>query len=67
MNSTEIIPTVLPVIIEVVPSKGKRGYSLKHNQKHGWKGIITDTWAWFKYKSDAVDSKIELTKFYNKT
>lgn len=64
-----MIQTVLPVIIEVVPSEGtkKRGYSLKHNQQHGWQGIITDTWAWFKYKSDAIDSKNELTKFYNKS
>ncbi len=66
METTKSIPTVLPVIIEVVPSKGKKGYSLKHNQQHGWKGIITDTWAWFKFKSDAIKSKDELTKLYNK-
>lgn len=62
----EKILTVLPVIIEVVPSTKKKGYSLKHNQKAGWQGIIGSVWAWYKYKSDAVKAKDELTKFYNK-
>ena len=58
--------TVLPVTIEVVPSTKKKGYSLKHNQKPGWKGIIGSVWAWYKYKEDAESAKKELTKFYNK-
>ncbi len=62
----ETIKTVLPVIIEVIPSKGKKGYSFKHNQKHGWKGIISDVWSWYKYKSDAVKQKNVLMKEYNK-
>ncbi|NJO63168.1 MAG: hypothetical protein HC836_34605 [Richelia sp. RM2_1_2] len=60
------IETKLPVVIQVVPSSKKKGYSLKHNQQIGWKGIISDTWAWYKFKSDAISAKNELETFYNK-
>ncbi len=63
----ETIKTTLPVIINVIPSKKKKGYSLEHNQLPGWKGIITNVWAWYKYKSDAMKAKDELVKFYNKS
>ena len=38
------------------------GYNLKHNQPKGFKGIIGNTWAWYRYKRDANDAVTELMK-----
>jgi hypothetical protein len=53
------------VIIKVVPSQNRKGYSLEHNQPVGFKGIIGKRWAWFKYKSEAEKSAEELMKNWN--
>lgn len=38
------------------------GYNLRHNQPAGFKGIIGNTWAWYKLKRDAVSRAAELLK-----
>ena len=53
------------IIITVVPSLDRRGYSLSHNQPEGFKGIIGTQWAWFKNRLDAVKSAEELMKTWN--
>jgi hypothetical protein len=53
------------VVITVVPSKDRVGYSLSHNQPLGFKGIVGRSWAWFKYKSEALKSAEELMKCWN--
>jgi hypothetical protein len=53
------------VIITVVRSKGRKGYSLRHNQSKGFKGIVDMEWGWYKYKSDAEAAAGELMKCWN--
>ena len=54
------------VTIEVIKDNIRGyGYNLKHNQPNGFKGIITDTWAWYRYKKNAIESKKELEKCWN--
>jgi hypothetical protein len=53
------------VIIRVVTSRDRRGYALEHNQSEGFKGIIGNRWAWFKYRADAERSAEELMKNWN--
>lgn len=53
--------TLKPIKIEIVKSPFKSyGYSLKHNQKQGWHGTKSNTFAWYRYKSDAEKAKIEI-------
>lgn len=54
-----------PVIITVVRSKGRRGYSLRHNQMPGFKGVVDMEWGWYKYKSDAEKAADGLMKCWN--
>ncbi len=53
------------VIIRVVTSRDRRGYALEHNQSEGFKGIIGNRWAWFKYRADVERSAEELMKNWN--
>jgi hypothetical protein len=55
------------VIITVKKDRSNKryGYNLSHNQHHGFKGIISNTWGWYKYKKDAVKAAEELTRCWN--
>lgn len=53
------------VTVTVIPSKGRKGYSLKHNQSPGYKGIIGEEFGWYKYRNDAVMRAEELMKCWN--
>jgi hypothetical protein len=64
MNVPE--PVASKVIVKVIRSSYRAGYSLTHNQSNGFKGIIGNEWAWFKYKSDAEKSAEELMNCWNK-
>jgi len=58
------------VKITVVKSVGfpNYGYSLKHNQHVGFKGYINHdkTFAWYRYKRDAVKAAQVLQVCYNR-
>jgi hypothetical protein len=55
------------VKIEVIKTPyRKQGYSLKHNQPNGFKGIIGRIWSWYKYKSDAIIAAQRLELCWNK-
>lgn len=41
------------------------GYNLRHNQKPGFKGIIGNTFAWYRYKRDAIERAEALERAYN--
>jgi len=62
----EIIATNYPVSLSVINCPTKKGYSIKHNQQQGWKGIKSYWFAWYKYKSDAIEAAESLQKCYNK-
>jgi hypothetical protein len=53
------------VVITVVANKTKRGYSLRHNQSPGFKGIVGSVWGWYKLKSDAEARANELMIEWN--
>jgi hypothetical protein len=57
----------MKVILTVDKCPTKRGYSIFHNQPKGWKGVISNWFGWYKYKSDAIAAKDELQKYYDKT
>ena len=40
----------------------KQGYTLYHDQPIGWNGTTKKHFGWYKYKSDAVNRKQELTR-----
>jgi hypothetical protein len=54
------------VILTVGKCPEKKGYSIFHNQPKGWQGVISNWFAWYKYKSDAVQRMNELQKCYDK-
>ena len=56
----------MKVIIEVVKSPYRNGYSLRHNMEVGWKGTTSNVFGWYKYKSDAEQSAREMNETYNK-
>jgi hypothetical protein len=53
------------IIVTVVRSKGKSGYTLRHNQSPGFKGIVGLEWGWYKTKEAAMDRANELMKAWN--
>jgi hypothetical protein len=53
------------VTVKVVKGTRGYGYSLKHNQKPGFRGIIGNTWAWYRYKKDALEAAAAFEKWYN--
>lgn len=55
----------MKVILTVGKCPEKKGYSIFHNQPPGWKGVISNWFGWFKYKSDATAHRDELQKFYD--
>jgi hypothetical protein len=54
------------VIITVIQSPYRKGYSLEHNQSNGWKGINGTIFGWYKNKSDAEVRAKELNELYNR-
>ncbi len=54
----------LPLVLEVGKCLEKRGYSIFHNQPHGWKGAISDWFGWYKYKGDAEKEVDRLRTYY---
>lgn len=53
------------VIITVEKDSSGKGYTLRHNQEPGFKGIIGYTFAWYKFKRDAKPRAKELEKCWN--
>ena len=54
------------VIIKVIKDNSKGyGYKLTHNQNAGFKGIISNTFAWYRLKSEAAKRADELMKCWN--
>lgn len=56
----------MKVIIKVIKDNYKGyGYNLTHNQQPGFKGIISNTFAWYRLKSEALKRADELMKCWN--
>lgn len=53
------------IIVTVVRSNGKPGYTLRHNQLTGFKGISGMEWGWYKTKKSAMARAEELMKCWN--
>ena len=54
------------VLIKVIKDNSKGyGYKLTHNQHAGFKGIISNTFAWYRLKSEAIKRADELMKCWN--
>jgi hypothetical protein len=41
------------------------GFNLCHNMNPGFQGIISNVWAWYRYKKDAIKAAQELEKAWN--
>jgi hypothetical protein len=54
------------VVLTVIKCPKKRGYSIKHNQPIGWAGTTNYWFAWYKYKSDAIEAAMSLMNSYNR-
>ena len=56
----------MKVIIKVIKDNYKGyGYNLTHNQQPGFKCIISNTFAWYRLKSEALKRDDELMKCWN--
>lgn len=55
----------IKVIVVKSMSFPNHGYSLRHNQQEGFKGITGTTWGWYRYKRDAIIAAKKLEQEWN--